>query len=385
MEQLALSDLDHGRTVTIASPPGRLQWWAAKHQVRWVDLPMTRSPKLADLSAVSGIRRLLPAAQVAYLHSSKAGAVGRMALATMPRHQRPRCIFVPHAWSWYVGGRAATGYRLFEGLASRWADAIVVLSPTEARDGRDVLPAAAANKLVLIPNGIDTAAFSVDGPAAARRPCPLVVCVGRLCQQKGQVALIRALDLLDDRTVRLSLVGDGPDERRLRLVADELGVADRVDFVATTDPRPYYRAADVVVLPSRWEGQSLVLLEAMACGAAVLATPAAASTMGPGEGVLGAEGPEPESLASPLALLLGDPDLRGQLGRSGRRVAAERHSATRTTRRHHELIVSLTGSSSPYSWPAPTGLSAGISRRRGRHSRSEDASIPTPVGTSRNE
>ncbi len=215
VEQLAAADLDHGRTVTIASPPGRLGEWASGRGVHWVELPLTRQPGLADLSAIAALRRLLPAAHVAYLHSSKAGAVGRMALAATPRDRRPKCVFIPHAWSWYVGGRAAPVYRQFERLASHWADAIVVLSTTEATDGRTVLPPTATHRVVQIHNGVDTAAYSTAGPVSDRAPGPLVVCVGRLSEQKGQDALIGALGLLADPDVMLRLIGDGPDASRL--------------------------------------------------------------------------------------------------------------------------------------------------------------------------
>ena len=62
-------------------------------------------------------------------------------------------------------------------------------------------------------------------------------------------------------------------EPSLRLLVDRLGVADRVEFVgAVDDTAPHLRAADVVVVPSKWDAQSLVLLEAMACGAPIVAT-----------------------------------------------------------------------------------------------------------------
>jgi glycosyltransferase involved in cell wall biosynthesis len=371
VEQLAAADLDHGRTVTIASPPGRLGEWASGRGVHWVELPLTRQPGRADLSAIAALRRLLPAAHVAYLHSSKAGAVGRMALAATPRDRRPKCVFIPHAWSWYVGGRAAPVYRQFERLASHWADAIVVLSTTEATDGRTVLPPTATHRVVQIHNGVDTAAYSTAGPVSDRAPGPLVVCVGRLSEQKGQDALIGALGLLADPDVMLRLIGDGPDASRLRALSRELGLVDRVEFVGSTDPRPHYRAADVVALPSRWEGQSLVLLEAMACGSAVLATPAAASGFGTSEGVLGTGGHDPEQLAGPLELLLGDAELRQQLGRAARAFVTEHHAAEITARRHDELVASLLTGPPRHLRNGPVGSDPGRTRNIDR---------PSPTG-----
>jgi glycosyltransferase involved in cell wall biosynthesis len=361
VRQLVAGDLSNGRSVTIASPGGELETFARDLGVRWMDLPMTRQPGAADLAAVRRLRQLLPSVDVVYLHSSKAGAVGRLALASLSSERRPRCVFVPHAWSWYVGGTAAPVYRQFERLASRWTDAIVAVSTSEAQDGRTTLPAAADYKLVLIENGVDVTAFSASGAAIPRGPDPLVVCVGRLCRQKGQDSLIRALAMLPDRTVRLVLVGDGPDAPQLRDLAHSLGLDDRIEFVGATDPRPYYRAADVVVLPSRWEGQSLVLLEAMACGSAVLTSPAAALHY-PGAdrgdyrgaaGVVEADGPEPQQLAAPLARLLTDTELRARLGVAARRMVTEHHSSERTVRDHQGLIDSLSRRSANLLSPVP--------------------------------
>src|ERR1700730_1628104 len=199
LEQLAAADLERGREVTIASPPGRLQQWAVAHGVSWVDLPLVREPSLKDLGAIYRVRHLLPSLDVIYLHSSKAGAVGRLAMASLTRARRPVCVFSPHAWSWYVGGRAAPVYRLFERIATHWADAVVVVSRGEERDGRATLFPAGSKRLVLIENGVDTDVHTPEGPVAPSTAGPLVVCVGRLCNQKGQDLLIRAVSILEDR------------------------------------------------------------------------------------------------------------------------------------------------------------------------------------------
>ena len=99
-----------------------------------------------------------------------------------------------------------------------------------------------------------------------------MLCVGALTVQKGQQ------DLLADwpqiragcRTPELLLVGDGPDRRALERLAEGL---PRSAFVgARTDVPTWLAAADVVVIPSRWEGMALVPLEAMACARSVVAT-----------------------------------------------------------------------------------------------------------------
>lgn len=90
-----------------------------------------------------------------------------------------------------------------------------------------------------------------------------IAIIGRVVfSHKGHDVLLRALPRLPD--VRLLVVGDGPDDARLDALARELGVAERIERVAwTSDMAPVYAAADLVALPSRFEGLPLVMLEAM--------------------------------------------------------------------------------------------------------------------------
>jgi glycosyltransferase involved in cell wall biosynthesis len=270
VRDLARAGVAAGDHVTVGSPAGGyLPDWVSSAGAAWVNVPMSRSPSWRDLRVAWRVRRLYRAADVVHLHSSKAGAVGRLAASSL-RSSRPRIFFTPHGWSWYVSARNAWLYRLFERWAARVTDVITVVSSEELAAGRAVL--GPGRRIDLIENGVDAEVFTPDGPVAERGAAPLVVQVGRLSHQKGQDRSIRALGGCADPTVRLRLVGEGPDAAALRELAARLGVAERVEFVGSVDPRPHLRAADVVVLPSRWEGMSLVLLEAMAVGAAVVAT-----------------------------------------------------------------------------------------------------------------
>ena len=107
---------------------------------------------------------------------------------------------------------------------------------------------------------------------------------------------------------------------------------DRVEFVGNVDPRPHYWAADLVVLPSRWEGQSLVLLEAMACGATVIASSAAGSGFGRGQGVVEVGGPEVDELVQAITEMLTSPATCRELGDRARATVEERHSTSRVIR-----------------------------------------------------
>lgn len=302
---------------------------------------MTRAPSLADLLAIVAVARLMRQVDLVVAHSSKAGAVARLSRFVF-RVRRP-LVFIPHGWSWLNGGRQAAAYRVFERWASRRTSTIVCVSSTEADEGRRVLGSRAP--LHVIENGVDMDALDASGPAADRTKDPLLVVVGRLARQKGQDIAIRALAEMSHPDARLRLVGEGPEGTRLRVLAGSLGVADRVEFVGRTDALPHLRAADVVVVPSRWEGLSLTLLESMGLGCAVVASPggSAAALAESGRIVNGDSDPEvARELARACDELLADPQLRRDLGKSARERARVRHSLDRVKADHARLWDGLT-------------------------------------------
>ncbi len=104
-----------------------------------------------------------------------------------------------------------------------------------------------------------------------------VVCAGRLQPQKGYTYLLQAIDeLVHQRgwtAIQVHLLGQGPQENQLKQFVEQRKLRDHVLFEGfQQNPFPYYRAADLVCLPSLYEGMPNVLLEAMACGTPVLAT-----------------------------------------------------------------------------------------------------------------
>ena len=131
------------------------------------------------------------------------------------------------------------------------------------------------------------------------------------------------------------LVGDGPAARR----PGGRRTAPRVHFAGAQDPADFYAAADVVALPSRWEGGPLVPLEAMAMGRPVVAFDVAGRADGARRhrrrSSRRATSP---GLAAGLARLLTDPDRAAAEGRAARRRALE-VADLRTTLQHWEDVV----------------------------------------------
>lgn len=318
VRDLARAGTQAGFDVAVACPTaGELPSWAKAAGADWIPLEMTRSPGPGDALAGSRLRRLYHSADLVHLHSSKAGAVGRLGLVTMVPSRRPPCVFTPHYWSWLAGGTLAPVYRLFERATAPLAQAIVVVSAEEERWGRAAL-GRGSRRIRLIENGVDTNRFTPEGPADARRDKdPLVVCVGRLDPSKGQDLAVEALAAMNTRA-RLRLVGRGGYGVEVAALAKRLGVAERVKLVGyASNPEHHYRAADVVVLPSRGEALALRLLEAMACGAAIVMTATGgASALGEAGVVVPVN--DPTALAVAIDGLLGDSARRALLGRLAR-------------------------------------------------------------------
>jgi glycosyltransferase involved in cell wall biosynthesis len=148
----------------------------------------------------------------------------------------------------------------------------------------------------------------------------LALAVGRLVEQKNHALAIRALAEVPETT--LVIAGDGPFRAELERVAEDAGVADRVVLAGLRpDARALMGAADVVVLPSRWEGLPLTALEALASGTPLVAT----DVRGVRELVVDGQNAllvpeEPEALAVALRRVLDDPELAARLAEGGRQV-----------------------------------------------------------------
>lgn len=342
------------RTVVGCPPGGTLGDTARAAGAEVLTWRAGRAPGPGLSAEVLGARRLLRRVRpdILHAHSAKAGLAGRLAA-----RGTPPTVFQPHAWSFdAVGGATAALALRWERYGARWADRVLCVSEAERRAGRREGITA---RWSVIRNGVDLEHFRPGGPdpgqdkararaelplpAAFRADGPLVVCVGRICLQKGQDILLRAWpELLGTvPAARLALVGDGPDAEQLRRTAPP-GV---LFAGAAADIRPWLRAADLVVLPSRWEGMALAPLEAMACGRPVLVSDVsgARESLPPGQGRLCLVPPEdPTALAKALGRLLAEPRLLAELGEQARQHARTDFDVRRTTDAvtglYHELL-----------------------------------------------
>jgi glycosyltransferase involved in cell wall biosynthesis len=235
------------------------------------------------------LRRELPeSADVVHAHGLRAGALCALALAGTGR--RPPLVVTVHNAPPPGRGPAALVYRVLERIVARGADRVLCVSPDLERRLRKAGARHVAAAVVPAP-----AAPSPAAPSPAGRPHPgrpVVLAVGRLAPQKGFGTLLAAAASWRDMepVPRVVIAGEGPLGPELRAKAAALGVD--AEFLGHRGDVPaLLEACDVFVLPSRWEGQPLVLQEALRAGAAIVATNAG--------GIPDLTGPEAACLVRP--------------------------------------------------------------------------------------
>ncbi|MFI9774109.1 glycosyltransferase [Streptomyces sp. NPDC051956] len=326
VRDLTEAQLTAGMRISVACPPdGPLAGSLRRIGCDVLPWEATRSPGPGIAREVRGLARLVAQARptLVHAHSAKAGLVARLAV-----RGRVPTVFQPHAWSFEaVDGATARLALAWERRGARWASRVVCVSEAERATGER---AGITARWDVIPNGVDLTRFVPAPEPREATADPLVVCVGRICRQKGQDVLVRAWPLVQERfpRARLALVGDGPDVPALRRQATAA-----VRFVGADDPVPWYRQADLVVLPSRWEGMALAPLEAMACGRPVVVTDVDGARESLPAGLASdclVPPDDPAALARALTALLRDPHRLGALGGLALQHARTHHDVRRT-------------------------------------------------------
>lgn len=178
----------------------------------------------------------------------------------------------------------------------------------------------------------------VEQAVPARRTGPVVGTVGRLDRQKGYDVLVQALPQLPEVTA--VVIGEGEERPQLVAMAQRLGVAKRLELPGWSDePRRELAAFDVFVLPSRFEGLPLSVIEAMLAGLPVVATDVGSVAEAVVDGSTGMLVPpdDVDALAGAIGALTGDAGLSRAMGARGRERALELFSVEAMAARYEAL------------------------------------------------
>jgi glycosyltransferase involved in cell wall biosynthesis len=337
-----------GPAPTMAVPGLGPAGGGAAAPVRFGVVPISDRPRPArDAVAIRRLRRLLVAMApgVVHAHGLRAGALAALSLRPLPGARwpggRPPALAVTVHNAPPSAAATAAVYRLLERLVARRADVVLCVSSDleermrrlgARRVGRAIVPAppaaaadqAGAESAGLPGSGPSGAGTRLSAPGLSAAGRPVVLTAGRLAPQKGLETLIAAAARWRDRRpAPLTVIaGTGPLADQLAGQARDLA-ADVTFLGWRDDVTALLAAADLFVLPSRWEGQPLVLQEALRAGRPVVASDVGGvrDLTGDTAAVLVPPG-DPAALAAAVLRVLDDPGLASGLGAAAAARAA---------------------------------------------------------------
>lgn len=247
-------------------------------------VPMTReiNPK-SDIQAIFKIKKILKQIEpdIVYLHSSKAGAIGRIALAF---NFETKILYNAHGWYFnaQISNKKKMLFAIIERILAVKTDKIINISKSEYESALKY-KIASKKKMCIIENGIDFTKFENSDKYRKEtrikyhiRDNEIVIgVVGRLSEQKDPMTMIKAFELVnkENKNTKLMYVGSGNLEEEVKQYAKEKNILDKVIVTGwVNNVEQYIPAFDIAVLPSKWEGFGLVLIEYMACNKPIVAT-----------------------------------------------------------------------------------------------------------------
>lgn len=295
--------------------------------VRSMSLQRDRRPGFLVPQLVQLFRRETPDV----VHSRNWGAIEAVIAARLARV--PRCVHSEHGRDINTMNGDPWRRRLFRRLCYAMADEVFAVS-NELRDHYAQQTGMSAERIRVIPNGVDSCHFRPKPKPSSLRAqlgipegVLLLGTVGRLDPVKDHTTLLTAAETLlrDGIELRVVLVGKGPEHNRLReRIAGNKLLQYRVIFAGeVSHPEDWLAALDIYVLPSRSEGMSNSLLEAMASGLPCVATRVGSNSDLVEEGRSGflVEAGDAASMARRLEQLAASPTLRQEFGEQARRRA----------------------------------------------------------------
>ena len=348
---------------------------AAAHGVKpFVLTEMSRELAAGDVVTILRLWRLMTTFRpdVVHTHTSKAGAVGRIAgllyrfatpaaLLGRPRACRFVHTYHGHIFHSYFGWWKTRLFLAVDRVLARLnTDRLIVLGDQQLHEIRDVFRIGAPKQFLVIPLGLDLSIVGDTPEVAATGEADhrdiVAGIVARLSPIKNH-ELFLEMAARARRCRRFVVYGDGPLQQELLARASDLGVADRVVFAGVREAREIYETIDVVVLTSKNEGTPQALIEGMAAGKVIVSTAVGGvvDLLGPVQEHVDVDGAafdirtrgltaragDAAGLAAALDRVASDATLRRELESRGRAYAHHAHSRERLltsiTRLYEEL------------------------------------------------
>ena len=244
-------------------------------------IEMTRAIGGNDWKATKAVRKLIKKynPDIVYAHSSKAGAIARVADIGLKNH----CVYNPHGWAFNMrcSDKKRMMYTAIEKIAAPFCEKIVCISDAEKQSALDK-KICREDKLQVIFNGVDIEAYENGVHGAVKRrelsipeDAFIVGMVGRMSPQKAPDVFIKMAKKVKDAVpnAHFIIVGNGNQEAEIRKYAEDNGFSDSLHITEWVDnPMSYVELFDVACLLSRWEGFGLALPEYMMAGKPIVAS-----------------------------------------------------------------------------------------------------------------
>jgi glycosyltransferase involved in cell wall biosynthesis len=269
---------------------------------------------------------------IVHTHSSKTGVLGRLAAWCAGV---PLIVHTVHGFAFPGEPRRFVRaiFKFLEQVSGKVTDRMIVLNDADAAIARNLL-AVPDTRQVMLPNGVDTDAYA-PAPAPTRHALRqsilgvtedsrvIIGMIGRLWLQKNPQCFVRAaIQVLNKRSnVGFYLIGDGEFREELEATIRESGHSDAIRILGwRRDVPDVLKALDLMVLPSRWEGMPLAILEAMSSAVPVVASDIPGNSHLVRDRVDGRLFPtdDADSLASMLIDLIDHPDKRSSYSAAAR-------------------------------------------------------------------
>ena len=311
----------------------------------------------SDFRSVMEVRKLINKYKpdIVYCHSSKAGAIGRLANIGLKNRQGKKNISVynAHGWAFNMKGadkKLIRSYVMIEKMLAPITDSIICISEFEKNTALSH-GLCEPSKLHVIYNGIDFDEETVvHSKPLDMKGIPedayVVGTVGRLATQKAPDVFVKAASVIKKRIPEafFVIVGDGLNRKETEKLVKEYGLQD--SFLITgwvNDPFNYICNFDVAMLMSRWEGFGLVLPEYMLIKKPIVASNVDAIPEIIQDGVNGllVEREDYYGAAEAVVRLHDDPKLRDYLVSNEAKIVKDRFNVERTAKEHRDLFMRL--------------------------------------------
>ena len=315
-------------------------------------IEMNRAIGVSDLNSIKEVRRLIKKynPDIVYAHSSKAGAIARVADIGLKNH----CVYNPHGWAFNMrcSDKNRAMYTAIEKMAAPFCEKIICISDAEKQSALEK-KICREDKLQVIFNGVDIEAYESGEHGTVKRSslgipedAYVVGMVGRISPQKAPDVFVKMAKLVKDEipNAHFVIVGSGNQEAEIRKYAEENKFADSLHITGwVDDPMSYVELFDVACLLSRWEGFGLALPEYMMAGKPIVASrvDAIPNIIRNGENGLLVEVDDATGASEAVLQIYRDRSLKDKLVSKGVEDVHNRFDAQRVSEEHGILFENM--------------------------------------------